>query len=135
MPASRSLPCCSEGWQKRLGRLRMLLEDKDRELGDLRSLLAEREGRIQELVQDMGFDAPTGGKYRACRGAWRGAAAGAQVLGLLLGSAQKGDTRVGAGHEEMMQAESVCDEDGAFQCSLALPVFLCWLAHNNPADV
>ena len=37
----------------RLGKLRMLLEDRDREVDDLRSLLADREGRIQQLVQDL----------------------------------------------------------------------------------
>ena len=31
----------------------MLLEDRDREVDDLRSLLADREGRIQQLVQDL----------------------------------------------------------------------------------
>ena len=31
----------------------MLLEDRDREVDDLRSLLTDREGRIQQVVQDL----------------------------------------------------------------------------------
>ena len=68
----------------RLGKLRMLLEDRDREVDDLRSLLSDREGRIQQLVQDLHqrHDGEEGGLSQHGRSA----------LGVAEGSSAKGGT-------------------------------------------
>ena len=77
-------------WQTRLGKLRMLLEDRDREVDDLRSLLADREGRIQQLVEDLHqrHDGGEGGFRQhgssALGRAEGGSAGAAQAVGALL---------------------------------------------------
>lgn len=79
----------------RLGKLRMLLEDRDREVDDLRSLLADREGRIQQLVQDL-HQRPDGGEgdwvaWQQCTGRGEGSSAkGAHAARVLLTTVAQG---------------------------------------------